>query len=449
MNHSGSQAGFRRVAALLEKRWLGNRCLQGQSLSYTGTVCSNYWNLSMKSSLRFTIIVFAILLGSSGLPTHSFAQVTDANNESFENADTKDRAAKKDEGTAKKKAKRKSGFEFTIESEISCSPVRSQDRTGTCWCFAGTSFLESELMRRSEGTFDLSEMFVVKNVYRDKALNFVLRQGKAGFGQGALAHDYIKAIEKYGVVPEEVFSGKTIGETAHDHGEMESILKGMLEAVVKQKKLSKRWSMAMDRVLDTYLGEAPEKFQHQNKTWTPKEFAKSIEFDADDYVSFTSYTHHPFYKPCVLEIPDNFSNGSFVNIPIDDVIEIIDTALDEGYGVMWDGDVSEKGFSANKGVAVLPAEGQSGFLAGPVEQMEVTQELRQERFLSYSTTDDHLMHLVGRATDQEGNKYYLIKNSWGKIGPHKGYLYMSEAYVRLHTLAITLNRDCVDSRFDR
>jgi bleomycin hydrolase len=410
----------------------------------------------MKSLCRiFYVLPFCILPTAAALcvssHTISFAQVTDANNESFENADTKDRedAKAKSESSDDAKKVKSGGYEFTIDTEISCSEVRSQDRTGTCWCYAGTSFLESELMRRSEGTHDLSEMFAVKNIYRDKALNFVLRKGKAGFGQGALAHDYLNSVEKYGIVPEEVFSGKTIGETAHDHTEMEAMLKSMLEAVVKQKKLSPRWNEAINRVLDVYLGEAPELFQYRNASWTPEEFADSIEFDADDFISFSSYSHHPFYEPFVLEIPDNFSNGSFVNVPVDDLVQIIDSAIDSGFSVMWDGDVSERGFSANKGVAVLPADSKAKGLRGPVEQMEVTQELRQERFLSYSTTDDHLMHLVGRATDQMGNKYYLIKNSWGKIGPHKGYLYMSEAYVRLHTLAITLNRDCVDNRYDR
>ncbi len=390
------------------------------------------------------LVGFAFCLGLILLPANSHAfQVTDANNESFENADTKDRDAKD-----KTRKPRKVGFDFTIETEINCSPVRSQDKTGTCWCFAGTSFLESELMRRNEGTVDLSEMFVVKNVYREKALNYVLRQGKTSFGQGALAHDYINAVNKYGVVPEEVYSGKTIGETAHDHGEMESLVQSMLDATIKRKKLSTRWQVATNRVLDVYLGDTPEQFQYQGQSFTPAEFANSIEFDGDDYTSFSSYSHHPFYETFVLEIPDNFSSGSFMNVPVDDLVQIIDNALDRGFGVMWDGDVSESGFSANRGVAVLP-KSKKNSLAGPVEQLEVTQELRQERFLSYQTTDDHLMHLVGRAVDQQGNKYYLIKNSWGKIGPHKGYLYMSEAYVRLHTLAITLNKDCVDPQFLR
>lgn len=401
----------------------------------------------MKFTLRniFASLV-AVAFVAAG-PVIISAQVSDANNASFENADTKDRAVGKT--SSEEKTVKSGGYEFTIDAEVSCSPVRSQDKTGTCWCYAGTSFLESELMRRSEGTHDLSEMFVVKNIYRDKALNYVLRQGKANFSQGALAHDYLNAIEKYGIVPEEVFSGKAEGETAHDHGEMEVMLKGMLEGVVKQKKLSPRWNDAFGRVLDVYLGESPEAFEYREATWTPQDFATSIEFDADDYMAFTSYSHHPFYKPFVLEIPDNFSNGSFMNVPVDDIIDIIDKAVDDGFSVMWDGDVSEKGFSANRGVAVLPADSNNSGLRGPVEQMEVTQELRQERFLSYSTTDDHLMHLVGRATDQKGNKYYLIKNSWGKIGPHKGYMYMSEAYVRLHTLAVTVSRDCLDSRYDR
>ena len=400
----------------------------------------------MKTSLQLLVAILTLCL----LPAAAISQVTDANNESFENADTLDRASKEDKEEDRKEKVVKSGrYEFTIDTKINCSPVRSQDKTGTCWCFAGTSFLESELLRRSEGEHDLSEMFVVKNIYRDKALNYVLRQGKTSFGQGALAHDYLNAIEKYGIVPEGVFSGKTIGETAHNHGEMEALLKGMLDAVISQKNLSPRWRDAYDSVLDVYLGDADEVFEYRGATWTPREFAESIEFDADDYQGFTSYTHHSFYKPFVLEIPDNFSSGSFMNVPIDDIVEIIDTAIDSGFGVMWDGDVSESGFSANRGIAVLPADKSNKGLKGPVEQMEVTQELRQERFESYSTTDDHLMHLVGRATDQEGNKYYLIKNSWGKIGPHKGYLYMSEAYVRLHTLAIILNRDALESRFDR
>ena len=428
----------------------------------------------MSNSIFFkfatAFLVMAVLCSDA-----SAFQVTDANNESFENADTKERQeqtaddAKKDEAENTQAAEgsgseaepeEKELFDFTVEQEITCTPIRSQDRTGTCWCFAGTSFIESELIRRSEGTLDLSEMFVVKNVYRDKALNYVLRHGKTNFGQGALAHDYLNAVGKYGVVPEEVFTGKTDGESAHDHGEMEAMVKAMLDATIKRRTISPRWQTATQGVLDVYLGEAPEKFQHEGRSYTPKEFAKFLEFNADDYISFTSYTHHPFHRPFVLEIPDNFSNGSFSNVPVDDLIQIIDGALDQGYSLMWDGDVSEAGFSAKKGMAILPVEKKEDeaddkddekekeiVFDSPVEQMKVTQELRQKRFLSYATTDDHLMHLVGRVVDQNGTRYYMIKNSWGEIGVNKGYLYMSEAYVRLHTLAITLNKECVENQY--
>lgn len=400
----------------------------------------------MKSSLRLSVFV----LTSCAVASFSWAQVTDANNESFKNADTIDReeAQRESRSESEQEVVKNGRYEFTIDTKIPCSAVCSQDRTGTCWCYASASFVESELMRRDEGKHNLSEMFVAKNIYREKALNYVLRQGDASFGQGALAHDYLNAIEKYGIVPEEVYSGKKKGQ-AHDHGEMVALLKGIVEATVERDEISPRWQEAFDRVLDVYLGESPFVFHYRGKTWTPLEFADSIEFDADDYVGFTSYTHHPFLKKFVLEVPDNFSNGSFMNVPIDDVVEILDNAIDSGYSALWDGDVSEDSFSANRGIAVLPADKKSKGLRGPVEQLEVTQELRQKRFLSYATTDDHLMHVVGRATDQFGIKYYLLKNSWGEIGPHKGYVYMSEAYVRLHTLAIILNRDCLDSRFDR
>ena len=347
-----------------------------------------------------------------------------------------DTAAKPEE---KEKPK---GYAITIEKSVECTDVKSQDRTGTCWCFAGASFLESELIRRGKGEHDISEMFIVKKVYQDKAQNFVLRHGKANFGQGALAHDFINTAGRHGFVPESVYSGLDEGKKQHDHGEMETILKGMLEAVIKRPKLSKKWPIAYAKVLDTYLGESPEQFQYKDRTYNAKEFADSMDFRAEDYINLTSYTHHPFYKNFVLEIPDNNSNGSFYNVPIDELVSIIDNAIENGYSVAWDGDVSERGFSSGKGMAILPknASRRDAFTE-PGEEIEVTQEMRQETFHSYSTTDDHLMHLVGIAKDKNGGKYYVIKNSWGLVGPHKGYLYMSEAYVRLKTVAILLHKD--------
>lgn len=347
--------------------------------------------------------------------------------------------------------KKKSGkYDFTIEHSIDCTDVKSQDSTGTCWSFATASFIESELIRREKGQHNLSEMFIVKNIYRDKARNFVLRQGKANFSQGALAHDFINSAHSYGLVPEEVFSGLEEDQTRHDHGEMEALMAGYLNAVVKRSKLSPKWQVACDKILDTYLGSSPERFTYRDRSYSPKEFAKSLEFRGQDYVNITSYTHHPFYEPFVLEIPDNYSNGSFQNLPVDDMMEIIDSAIENGFSVAWDGDVSEKGFSAARGIAVLPTEpSRRDLFTKPGEEIKVDQAMRQETFMALSTTDDHLMHLVGISRDGDGNKYYMVKNSWGEIGPYKGFIHMSEAFVRLKTVAVIVHEDALPPRMQR
>lgn len=335
-------------------------------------------------------------------------------------------------------------YKFSIEKKIDCTEVKSQDRTGTCWSFATASFLESEVMRQGKGQHDLSEMFVVSNVYKDKAKNYMLRQGKANFSQGSLSHDLINVAMKYGVVPEAVFSGKLGDAKNHDHSEMEAVLKGMLDGLQGRKKLSKTWSRAFDCVLDTYLGSAPEQFTYEGKTFTPKAFSESLEIDPEDYVSLSSFTHHPFYKNFVLEIPDNYSNGSFINVPIDELKAIVDNALNEGYTIAWDGDVSEKGFSAREGIAVLPVDaGRDDVFKNPAEEIIVNQTMRQDKFESYETTDDHLMHLVGKSKDQYGHEYYIIKNSWGEISEYKGFLHMSAPYFKLKTVAIMVHKDAI------
>ncbi len=335
-------------------------------------------------------------------------------------------------------------FKFTEDIKNDCTDVKSQDRTGTCWSFATASFLESELIRMGKGTHDLSEMFVVKNVYKDKARNYMLRQGKANFSQGSLSHDLIRVAGEQGLVPESVYSGRLKGEKIHNHNEMEAALKGLLDGVQKQKKPSSKWTIAFNSVIDVYMGSTPETFTYEGKSYTPKSFAQSIGVDADDYVSITSYTHHPFYDDFVLEIPDNYSNGEFENLPIDEMQAVVDNALKNGYTVAWDGDVSEAGFDAKEGLAVLPEKyNKETVFEKPSKQKEVDQNLRQTTFENYSTTDDHLMHLVGSAKDQDGNSYYIIKNSWGKISDYKGYLYMSEAYFRLKTVAVMVHEDAI------
>ncbi len=337
-------------------------------------------------------------------------------------------------------------YEFTLQHGVDCSPVKSQDSTGTCWSFATASFIESELMRRNKGEHNISEMFIVKNIYQEKARNYVLRQGKANFSEGALAHDFIGAAARYGFVPEEVYAGKADDER-HDHGEMNAVALGMLEAVVKLPRLNPKWETAYGRVIETYLGETPERFTYRGQSYSPKEFAESMDFRQDDYLSMSSFSHHPFYEKFVLEIPDNFSNGQFYNVPIDDLIETIDHAIENGFSVAWDGDVSERGFSAGNGIAVLPTEpGRPDLFDVVGAEVAVDQDLRQEKFMNLETMDDHLMHLTGIATDPAGNKYYLIKNSWGEAGPYKGYLYISEAYLRMKTIAILVHRDGAPNR---
>ncbi len=414
------------------------------------------WNTAFMIALAMLVLLVAPMFASASTVTcGSFQEMfEDDDTEAADEQDSEEAADdendddekgscdEKDEGEKEEEVKKpRAKYEFTIEYEAASTDVKSQGQTGTCWCFATASFLESEMLRRGKGQFDLSEIFIVKGVYEDKAQNYVLRHGKANFGEGALAHDFIRGVERHGLVPEDVYSGLDDGVSTHNHSEMEPILLGMIEAVVKRPKPSDKWPVAYRRVLDTYLGESPESFKYDDQSVTPLEFAKSLDFRADDYASITSFNHHPFYEDFVLEIPDNYSNGSFYNMPIDDVVSVIDHAIENGFTVVWDGDVSESGFSAGRGLAVLPADPDTRAFSKPVEQMEVTQEMRQDTFNDYTTTDDHLMHLTGIARDTAGNKYYIIKNSWGEMGPHDGRLYMTEAYVRLKTIAILVHRD--------
>jgi len=336
-------------------------------------------------------------------------------------------------------------YNFETVYHCGCTAVKNQQRTGTCWSFSTVSYLESELLRMGKPAMDLSEMYVVRNIYADKARNYVLRQGKANFGQGSLAHDVIRAFKMAGMVPESVYNGLTDGEKVHDHGDMEAALKGMLDGIIKNRnRPNPKWQEAFEALIDVYMGKVPQTFTYEGKTYTPQSFAKELGIHPDDYVSFTSYTHHPFYENCILEIPDNYSNGSYFNVPVSDLRKIVDNALAHDFTVSWDGDVSEKGFSQRHGLAVLPADpDREDRFENPGPEIAVTQELRQQTFLTYETTDDHLMHIIGMAKDQNGTPYYIVKNSWGETGAKSGYVYMSAPYFDLKTVGIMVHKDAI------
>lgn len=342
-------------------------------------------------------------------------------------------------------------YQFQNVIDVESTPVISQDRTGTCWSYATTSFFESEIIRLTGKQIDLSEMYNVRNTYFDKAENYIMRQGKAQFSQGGLAHDVLNSAAKHGLVPLDVYQGKDTSDTKHDHTEMESALKGMADAYAQTKKLSPKWRQAVNSVLDVYMGENPTEFTFEGKKYTPKSFMAYTKISPNDYVSLTSFTHHPFYSNFILNIPDNFSNGSFYNVPIDELIESIDYALANGFSIALDCDVSEVGFSAKEGIAVIPSEEdkEKTFLKEIKPEKTVTQEFRQQEFENFNTTDDHLMHIVGKVKDQNGNVYYVVKNSWGSSGDrigNNGYIYMSVPYMKLKTISVLLHKEGLTSK---
>lgn len=332
-------------------------------------------------------------------------------------------------------------YNFTPIVNIEATNIKNQGATGTCWSFSTTSFLEAEAIRLGHKNVDFSEMYTVYNTYIDKANNYVSRQGKANFSEGSLAHDVLRMTSLNGLVPESVYSALPSNETRYNHAEMSRALKGFLDGVIASGKPSQHWREAFKGILNAYMGQPQGNFEVDGTKYTPSTYAKAMGIEASNYVSLSSFTHAPFYENFILNIPDNYSNQSFYNVPLQDMVDVVNKALEKGYSVEWDGDVSEKGFGRKEGIAVLPADNASDFLSEPSPEMEVTQALRQEAFENYTTTDDHLMHLVGKAKDQKGNVYYIIKNSWGNAGAHEGYLYMSEAYFKMKTVSITVHKD--------
>ena len=343
-------------------------------------------------------------------------------------------------------------YQFTEVVRIPVTSVKNQNASGTCWCFATTSFLEAELLREGKGEYDLSEMFTVRYNYYERLNDNYLRRGKGNIGEGSIAHMALKVIDKYGIVPQSAYLGINYDSPLPDHRELGTYIAAIAGASVELRQRSPEYFELQDALFDIYMGKIPENFEYEGKEYTPISFRDMLGIDIDDYVEITSFSHHPFYQEVPLEIPDNWDHELLYNLPLDDMMAVIDNALNNGYTVCWDGDVSEQGYVfMPTGVAVLPADPRTDMQTiaasgSIIEEVEyVDQAMRQAGFESFTTTDDHLEHITGIATDPAGTRYYITKNSWGERGPFDGYHYMSEKYVRAKTVSILVHKDAIPS----
>ncbi|MDK2837974.1 MAG: hypothetical protein PWR15_1043 [Bacteroidota bacterium] len=354
-------------------------------------------------------------------------------------------------------------YTFTVVKENPITSVKNQNSTGTCWSFSGLGFLESELIRQGKGTYDLSEMYIVRKNYEDKAKKYTRLHGSLNFGPGGSFADVVESIDDYGLVPNSVYTGLNYGSDTHNHNEMDKVLSAYIKGIAESNSLTTAWFNGFSGILDAYLGKTPDTFTYEGKQYTPQSFAKMLGLNQNDYVSITSFTHHPFYTKFAIEVPDNWRWANSYNLPLDELIETIDNAINNGYTVAWASDVSEAGFS-REGIAIVPDENapenigsdqakwlglspreKSNALRDKIgkemlKEKAVTQEMRQEAFDNFQTTDDHGMQIYGIAKDQNGNKYYMVKNSWGETGPYKGIWYVSEPFVRYKTLSAVVNK---------
>ena len=334
-------------------------------------------------------------------------------------------------------------YKFTVVKEHAATPVKDQAKTGTCWCFAMTSFIESELMRLGKGEHDLSEMYVVRHNYVRRIKDNILRRGRGNVGPGSIGHMYTWVMKNAGLLPEEVYHGINYESVKHNHDDLNTWIKAINTTAVEMKKPLP--AEIVDGVLDAYLGKVPEKFTYRGKEYTVDSFYKSLGLNADDYVEVTSFTHHPFYEKVMVEVPDNWDYALMYNVPLDEMMQILDNAINTGYTVAWDGDLSEPGYAFKHHVAVNTKEDirNQKTLKAKAKEEVVTQESRQKGFETFATVDDHLEHITGIVKDQDGVKYYKTKNSWGTDNKYKGTWYASETFVKYKTMTIVVHKDAI------
>jgi bleomycin hydrolase len=349
-----------------------------------------------------------------------------------------------------------SEYVFSVVKTNEATPVQNQNITGTCWSFSTMSFFESELIRMGKGKdFNLSEMFVAKKAYTEKADNYLRMHGRTNMAEGGGFPDVMYILKKYGMMPEEAYSGKKNPSDIHNHSILESTLKAVVGAAADDKNQTIDYEATMtavEAITDAYLGKIPEKFSYKGKDYTPKTYSEAIGINPNDYVFLTSFTHHPFHSKFVLEVPDNWNWEAMYNLPLNELQEVMKQSITSGYTFAWASDVSEKGFRFKEGLAIVPEksfnelseEEKTNLFKKPHTQLKITQEMRQKAFDNYETQDDHGMHIVGLSKDQNGTLYYIVKNSWGKDRNEcDGYFYASENYVLYKTTSIMLHKKAI------
>ena len=356
-------------------------------------------------------------------------------------------------------------YEFTTVKELPVTSIKNQFRSGTCWCFSALSFIESEILRETGDSLDLSEMFVVGKSYRDRAVKYVRLDGHLNFAAGSSFGDVLHVIEDYGIVPQEAMPGMNYGSELPEQSELDAALAGYVKAIAgnPNRKLTTAWLNGFDGIVEAYLGAYPETFMVNGKEYTPESYRDHLGINVGDYVNLSSFTHHPFYEKFIIEVPDNWRWDTAYNLPIDELMEVMYNAIDNGYSIAWGSDVSEKGFTRN-GIATMPVEKKKAAAGSDQErwvgkaadenkdevkkeelpeEIIATQEMRQEGYDRKTTTDDHGMHIYGLAQDQNGTKYFMVKNSWGEAGKYKGIWYASDSYVKYKTLNIVVHKDAL------